>query len=91
MQEYAFLPNVVEVQPGERVRITLRNVGRLEHDFAPDQKATAFGLPHVHLAPGQSASLDWTAPATPDELLVICSITGHRDLGMTARVLVRAP
>ncbi|HEV2012256.1 MAG TPA: cupredoxin domain-containing protein [Candidatus Limnocylindria bacterium] len=89
MTEYAFLPNEIEVRAGERVRLTVRNTGRLEHDFAPDPKGAAFGLPHLHLAPGASDSRAWTAPQNLDELAIICTIQGHKDLGMSARVVVR--
>jgi uncharacterized cupredoxin-like copper-binding protein len=89
MVEYRFLPSDIEVRAGERVRLTVRNTGRLEHDFAPDQKGAAFGLPHLHLAPGSSDSRAWTAPQKPDEIVIICTITGHKDLGMIARIVVR--
>ena len=89
MAEYAFLPAVIEVAAGERIRLVIQNTGRLEHDFAPDQRGRALGLSHAHLGPGQSASHDWTAPASPAEVVVTCTISGHEALGMTARIVVR--
>ena len=88
MTEYAFLPATIEVTAALRVRITVRNVGRLEHDFAPDQRGVALGLSHLHLAPGTTASFDWTPPAEPAEVRVVCTITGHEGLGMVARLVV---
>jgi len=88
MLEYAFLPGTIEVQTGERVRIVVRNTGRLEHDFAPDQRGVALGLAHLHLAPGASSSMDWTAPAEPTEVRIVCTIVGHESLGMVARLIV---
>ena len=90
MLEYAYLPSTIEVQPGERVRIVVRNTGRLEHDFAPDQRGVALGLAHLHLAPGASSSMDWTAPAEPTEVRIVCTIVGHESLGMFARLIVRS-
>jgi uncharacterized cupredoxin-like copper-binding protein len=90
MIEYAFLPATIEIQVGERVRIVVRNTGRLEHDFAPDQRGVALGLVHLHLAPGASGSMDWTAPAEPTEVRIICTLVGHETLGMVARLFVRA-
>ena len=87
--EYAFVPQVIEVGAGERVRLVFRNTGRLEHDFATDDRGRALGLQHVHLAPGASSSLDWTAPAEPTEVRIICTIVGHETLGMTGRLVVR--
>jgi uncharacterized cupredoxin-like copper-binding protein len=90
MTEYAFLPSTIEVAAGERVRLVVRNIGRLEHDFVPDARGRALGLAQAHLAPGGSASNDWTAPAEPTEVRVTCTVLGHETLGMAARVVVRA-
>lgn len=89
MTEYAFLPAEIEVAAGERVRLVIQNTGRLEHDFAPDQRGRALGVAHAHLGPGQSAGRDWTAPASPAVVVVTCTIAGHEALGMTARIVVR--
>jgi uncharacterized cupredoxin-like copper-binding protein len=89
MTEYVFLPPTIEVTAAERVRLVVRNVGRIEHDLRPDDRGRALGLAHVHLGPGGSASTDWTAPAEPTEVRIICSVTGHEVLGMVARVVVR--
>ncbi len=89
MTEYAFLPQAIEVTAAERVRLVVRNIGRLEHDLVPDDRGRALGLASVHLGPGGSASNDWTAPAEPTELRIICSVPGHETLGMVARVIVR--
>jgi uncharacterized cupredoxin-like copper-binding protein len=88
LTEYAFVPATIEVSAGERVRLVVRNIGRLEHDFAADQRGRALGLSGVHLAPGASANVDWTAPADPTELRIICSVSGHEALGMVARLVV---
>ena len=87
--EYAYLPAVIEVSMGERVRFVFRNTGRLEHDFATDDRGRALGLTHVHLAPGASSTLDWTAPAQPAEVRILCTIVGHETLGMTGTLVVK--
>lgn len=89
MTEYAFLPPTIEVTAAERIRLVVRNIGRLEHDLVPDARGRALGLPQVHLAPGSSASNDWTAPAESTELRIICTVLGHETLGMVARLIVR--
>jgi len=90
MTEYAFVPATIEVAAGERVRLVIRNTGRLEHDFATDQRGVALGIAHVHLAPGASQSIDWTAPAEATEVAIRCTIVGHEALGMVGRLVVRA-
>lgn len=89
MTEYAFLPSTIEVTAAERIRVVVRNTGRLEHDLVPDERGRALGLAQVHLGPGGSASNDWTAPAEPTELRIICTVLGHETLGMVARLVVR--
>jgi len=89
MTEYAFLPPTIEVTAAERVRLVVRNIGRLEHDFVPDARGRALGLAQAHLAPGGSASNDWTAPAEPTEVRITCTVLGHETLGMVARLVVR--
>jgi uncharacterized cupredoxin-like copper-binding protein len=89
MTEYTFLPSTIEVTAAERVRITVKNTGRLEHDFAPDQRGVALGLSHLHLAPGATQSFDWTPPADPTEVRIICTLVGHEGLGMVARLIVK--
>ena len=90
MTEYGFLPPTIDVTAAERVRLVVRNIGRLEHDFMPDDRGRALGLVHVHLAPGGSASNDWTAPAEPAEVRITCTVLGHESLGMVARLIIRA-
>ena len=90
MAEYSFAPNTIEVLTAQRVRITVRNIGRLEHDFAPDQRGAALGIAHIHLAPNASQSFDWTAPQDPVEILITCTIVGHEGFGMRAQLSVKA-
>lgn len=89
MTEYAFLPPTIEVTAAERVRLVVRNIGRLEHDLVPGDRGRALGLTAFHLGPGGTASLEWTAPTEPTELRVICTVVGHEGLGMVARLVVR--
>lgn len=88
MVEYGFIPSRIEVSAGERVRLQLRNAGVLEHDFSAGQKGVALGLGHVHLKANTTGSLDWTAPATPDEVRIVCTVAGHEQLGMVATLAV---
>lgn len=88
MTEYAFLPATIEVSAGERVRLVIRNVGRLEHDLNGGERGRAMGLAHFHLGHGQSVSQDWTAPANASELPIVCTVPGHETLGMVGRIVV---
>ena len=88
LTEYAFIPPTIEVTAGQRVRITVSNTGRTEHDFNPDQRGIALGLRHLHLAPGATQTFDWTAPRDLTEVRITCTIVGHEGLGMVAKLNV---
>ena len=60
--------------------------------FGPDGKVVAkiFGVPEeMILAPGESAAWHFT-PLHALEAGIVCDLPGHREAGMTGRVLVRA-
>ena len=75
LTEYAFLPATLEVTAAERIRLVVRNIGRLEHDLRPDARGRALGLAHVHPGPGGSASNDWTAPTEPTEFRLVSGVS----------------
>lgn len=88
MTEYAFLPATIKVSAGERVRLVVRNVGRLEHDLNSGERGRALGLAQFHLDRAQSATQDWTAPANATELRIVCTVPGHEASGMVGRIVV---
>jgi uncharacterized cupredoxin-like copper-binding protein len=88
MMEYGFIPSRIEVAAGERVRFVVKNAGRVEHDFTSDQRGRALGVGHVHLRPGETGHVDWTAPATPTEVRIVCTVVGHEGLGMAGTIVV---
>jgi uncharacterized cupredoxin-like copper-binding protein len=88
LMEYAFLPARIEVATGERIRFALKNTGRMEHDFATDERGRALGIDHVHLGVAGTATRDWTAPSTIASIKVICTLPGHEQLGMVAMLVV---
>jgi uncharacterized cupredoxin-like copper-binding protein len=88
MTEYAFVPRTIELMAAERVRLVVRNVGRLEHDFMADERGRALGLAHLHLSPGASMSQDWTAPANPTDIRIVCTVLGHETLGMVGHIVI---
>lgn len=89
MVEYGFIPARIELRTGERVRFRVRNIGRMEHDFASDERGRALGLGHVHLRAGDAGDVDWTAPATGTDVRIICTLPGHEGLGMVGMLVVR--
>lgn len=105
MSEFEYSQALIEAKVGERIRIVVVNDGAVLHDFTADgfqgmamaegsvehhgdddQGMAAF---HVAANPGDSAALVFTADE-PGELVLYCSVPGHRELGMTARLVIEA-
>ena len=54
------------------------------HDMAEGEHGGQ--MPAVTLAPGESATLVWTAPENVDSLEYACNIPGHYESGMSGKI-----
>jgi plastocyanin len=73
--DYYFEPTFVKVQPGEKVRITLKNEGKATHTFTSD------GLNiDQEIAAGKKATFSLTVPSDGTAFQFHC--TFHEDMGM---------
>ena len=81
--DYYFNPTFVKVQPGEKVRITLKNEGSAVHTFTSD------GLSIDHdVAAGKSAKVTLTVPSSGTAFEFHCSF--HGDMGMKGAFYTKA-
>lgn len=74
-----YVPDVIDVNAGDRLRITLVNTGVDRHDLV-----LANGTRTQRVAPGETAVLD--AGIIGSDLDGWCSVAGHRQMGMTLKV-----
>ena len=85
---YAFTPNEIRARPGQRVVVTFVNddTARLAHDWEVE------GVPNAHASalPGRRSTATFYAPDAPGRYEVLCTIPGHKDLGMVATFIVDA-
>jgi uncharacterized cupredoxin-like copper-binding protein len=90
--EYSFAPKRVEVE-GPRVRLVLRDVGRLTHnakvlsttEFDSEEKPMMLGgTPTAH----SGETVEETIRLKPGTYRLACSIANHDDLGMFAELVV---
>jgi plastocyanin len=79
--DFAFSPGSLTV-PAGNVTLAITNAGQLPHTFTID------GLANVDLAPGQSATVGFSAPA--GSYRFYCAVAGHVSLGMTGTLIVAA-
>jgi uncharacterized cupredoxin-like copper-binding protein len=102
---FRFEPAALVVQAGRTVTFSVRNAGRLEHEFLLGDRAAqrdhelamrAMGgmemgdAPDmVTVPPGQTRRLTWTFE-TPGVVIYGCHVTGHYTLGMHGTITVVA-
>lgn len=98
-----FIPSVIEVKRGEQIRFVLRNSGLLDHELVlatleenlkhavemqknPDMEHDD---PNAkRLAPEKQGEILW-AFTKAGEFDMSCLIPGHREAGMTGKVIVK--
>lgn len=98
-----FIPDKVEIRKGEQVRFMLRNSGLLDHEFV--LASTEDNLKHAEdmkkypdmehddpnakrLAPNKASEIVWRFTKT-GEFEYGCLIPGHREAGMTGKIIVK--
>jgi uncharacterized cupredoxin-like copper-binding protein len=82
-KEFGFAPKEVRVKVGEKANLVLNNKGALEHDLNLESLKL-----HVHTQPGKTTKGSFTAPTQPCEYEIPCAIAGHKEQGMTLKLIV---
>jgi len=81
--EYKYSVSSLNFKKGEKVKLTLKNVGNAPHDFVIDE----INVRTKTIMPGESTSLEFT-PEVIGKFKFYCSIGNHRQLGMEGEVSV---
>lgn len=82
--EYSFTPNLLTVQKGDKISISLRNAGAITHSLFIE----GYNVGISAVAPGKSATLSFTADKS-GTFAFYCNIDGHRDLGMQGTLEIK--
>jgi plastocyanin len=90
MSEYEFQPRNVTVDRGATVRVT--NEGEIAHNLkierGPDPNKETQELAGTDsFLPGDNETL--TVDLAPGRYAMVCTVPGHRELGMTGQIRVR--
>ena len=99
MTDFAYNPNDFVVPAGREITLDIVNNGAVVHNFIVMKAGTSLGQKfdekeemniywEIQLAPGQSISTTFTAPAELGEYLIFCSTEGHYQAGMTGKLVV---
>ena len=102
LTDFAFTPNTFTVPAGAQISLSAVNNGAGEHSFVIMKlghdvvgHVTSADQPNVywqkiHIQPGQTVSDIFTAPSAPGTYQVVCSVPGHFEAGMVAKLVVVA-
>ncbi len=84
--EFFFAPKEVSAAPGE-LTFTIKNSGAIEHNFVVENSGGRRLAEIPVIEPGQT--LEATATISAGTFTIYCSLPGHREAGMVARLSVR--
>lgn len=82
--EFKFDPSTINTKSGETINLTVKNNGAIEHTFVIS--AINFKLT---VAPGKSETKSFTAPAAAGTYDIVCDVAGHKEAGMTGKLVVQ--
>lgn len=95
--EFYFKPATIEANAGQVVRVTLTNVGSVEHTFFlaskpkaedPEPWVVKDGKLIARAAPGGSGKGGFTSPG-PGEWIFYCDVPGHAPAGMVGTLTIK--
>src|SRR5262245_43120516 len=86
--EFHFEPSALALTAGAPLTVTFKNAGQTLHDLTimsgPGSDKT---LDHIAAEPGKEATLTLNLPA--GSYTFICSVPGHKELGMQGTIAVQ--
>ncbi len=81
--DFKFNPNTLAARAGQKVNVTLKNNGALEHTFTLTEANF-----EIKANGGQTSSGTFTAPAA-GTYTFFCSVAGHKEAGMVGTLTVQ--
>ena len=84
-EEYKFVPSLITASPGEKLTITLKNNGKMEHSLKFDLPGAEQGLER-NIAPGQTGHLTITAPSKVGSYKFYSPVDDDRNKGLLGQL-----
>ena len=81
--EFKFSPTTLTMKKGDSVTLTLKNVGKMPHDFVVDE----LGVRTKVIQGGESDTVTFT-PDKSGTFEFYCSVGKHREMGMKGSLIV---
>ncbi len=79
-KDYSFTPSTINIEEGEAVTITLKNEGKMPHDFVVKGDGVVMAKTPL-VQPGKEATVTFEA-TEEGEYKFICTVSGHEAQGM---------
>ncbi len=81
--EFAYSPETISVEKGEKVKIVFRNTGRVGHNLVIDE----FGV-STNIISSQAEETVFFTASEEGDYAFYCSVPGHREQGMKGTLTV---
>lgn len=82
--EYSFFPSFISVKKGEKVQLTLKNMGAMPHNLIIDELNLA-----TKTIGSKGSDVIEFVPEEEGEYLFYCNLGNHRDLGMEGTLEIK--
>lgn len=81
--EFSFTPTTLRLKKGETVKLTLKNIGKMPHDFVIDELNVRTKI----IKGGETDTIEFT-PENSGTFEYYCSVGSHRAMGMKGMLTV---
>lgn len=98
--EFKFEPTSQTVSAGNQVELTLKNDGKLDHEWVIIKKGMEVTIPfdaddedqvfwEMEAGPGETKTETFTAPSEVGTYTIVCGTPAHLEQGMTGTLIVK--
>ncbi|HEY8647899.1 MAG TPA: cupredoxin domain-containing protein [Candidatus Limnocylindria bacterium] len=84
LSDFAFTPKTIEVPADKKFTLALTNTGSVEHDFTVDALKI-----NVVVPPNGKPKTQEVGPLKAGTYDLYCAVAGHKEAGMTAKLVVK--
>jgi len=84
LSDFAFAPKTIEVPADKKITLVLTNTGSVEHDFSVEALKI-----NVVVPPNGKPKTQEIGPLKAGTYDLYCSVAGHKEAGMTAKLVVK--
>ncbi len=98
--DFKFDPMTWTVSAGKQVELTIKNDGKLVHEWVIIKKGLEVTIPfddddeekvfwELEAEPGETKVETFTAPSEPGSYTIVCGTVGHLEQGMAGTLIVK--